>query len=188
VNLYPDLNRAVRVISKRLKYHNSSLVRGALSVTIAAAASTGTMPTGYWGLLGKPYISGKTYSLEPVPDQETKMRYTSTSIPIYYEMVGSTIYLYPGSTAGCTIKGDYWLKPTALTKPSDTMPYNELFDDVIMDGLVHIHTSLNDPNAISMFQNMMTKAVDEIVAGLDSPAPYRFSDGLGIDSMTNEGW
>ena len=188
-NIYPALNRAVRMVNKRLFYHKSSMIQGSLAVTIAAAGNSGDLPTDFWGLMERPYITGETWTLEPVPDQETKLRYTDDSIPIYYDVKGWTLYLYPGSTSGCTIGGDYWQRPTAVTSPTDTMPYHELFDDAISEVLIKVYqtgAASGDTSEISLMENFINGAVDQIVPYIEKKAPKRFSDFNSLDFMSNE--
>ena len=185
-NIYPALNRAIRLVSKRLKYHGSSSVKGALSVSITAGASSGTLPTDFWGLLGEPYISGETYALKPLPDLRTKLIYSTASTPIYYEIYGSTINLIPGSSGAATVLGDYWQRPTKITKPTDTIPYLELWDDVIQEALIHIYStggSSVDANYISMMENFIYKSIDEVIPGLERKAPTRIEDANQYNSL-----
>ena len=196
-NIYPALNRAVRLVNKRLFYHKSSWVRGALSIYVApyltdqhgsiitdvdgnyieilASASSGILPSDYWGMMEKPYISTKTYPLEPVPDQTTKLEYTDASTPIYYEITGDAIDLYPGSARAITINGQYWTRPARLTKPTDTMPYQELLDDVIQEVLLR-EIKGDDIGAV---QGFVYKAVDEIIPYVDKSGPKRIPDNAG---------
>jgi hypothetical protein len=181
-NLYPALNRAVRMIAKRLMYHDASMVRGSLAVTITAASSSGSLPSDYWGLVGKPYISTETRYLEPVPDPRYKLLYSENSKPRYYEIVGTTINLYPGWTAGGTINGDYWARPTKLTSPTDTVPFNEMFDDAIEESLLASYTGQD----VSVLENIIYKSVDEIVPYIDKQAAYRPQNQMNLDILTNE--
>ena len=185
VNVYPALNRAVRLISKRLFYHKSTLVMGALSESVAADANSLSLPSTFWALMSKPYISGKTYPLEPVPDMEAKLNYTDDSTPIYYEIQGQTMYLYPGTSSIITIKGDYWTRPTKITSPMDTMPYSELFDDAIEEALLHTYVTGNSTGEIGGLQNFINKAVDEVVPYLEMKSPTRVVDNLHLDYMSN---
>jgi len=191
VNIYPALNRAVRMISKRLFFHKASMIQGALSVSISADSSTGSLPSDFWGLISQPYRSTDTYTLMPVPGKEMELKYNNNSTPVYYKILGTTLHLYPGSSSAITINGDYWQKPTKLTKNSDTMPFNELFDDAIEEGLIHIYVtgdSSGNPNDISLMQNFINKAVDEVAPYIDKQAPKRVQDSMGLDYMTNEDW
>jgi len=183
-NIYPTLNRAVRLVSKRLFYHKSNLVLGSLSVSITADTSTGTLPTDFWGLLDKPYISTKTYPLQALPNQRTGLLLTENSEPTYYKIVGSTLNLYPGSSSAITINGDYWTKPTQITKPTDTIPFDEQFDDVIEESLIHSFITggtTGDANTVSLMRNFINTQVDEIVPYIENSAPKRVPDSMGLD-------
>ena len=190
-NIYPVINNAVRMINKRLRVHEVSMIRGSLSVSFSADSSSASLPSDYWGLIEKPYINGKTYALEPVPDQSTKLRYTSNSTPSYYEVVGTSLYLYPGTSSAITINGAYWTQPTTLTKPTDTMPYSELFDEVIQEALMKIYKTgrtSGDPNEIGLLRELVREAVDDIAPRLDKAAPKKVPDNMGLDCLTNEDW
>jgi hypothetical protein len=191
VNLYPALNNAVRLISKRLYYHKASMIQEEFSITVAADTSSKALPSDYWGLITKPYVSGLTYNLEPLPNQETKLQYQTDGTPIYYQVKGQTLHFIPGTTAEITVKADYFKKETALTKPSDTMPFFEMFDDAIQEELIHYYMtgdSTGDPNTVVMMGNFIRKAVDEIVPYIDKIAPKRFDDAMNLDGITNEEW
>jgi len=185
-NIYPSLNRAIRLINKRLFYHQSSMIQGALSVTIAAGASTGSLPSDFWGLLENPYENGETYALKPLPNQETGLVYNTDSTPYYFKITGTTINLYPGSTAGTTINGAYWAKPTALTKMSDTLPFNELFDDAIEEVLIQIYT-VEKPVDLGVIREFLYAEVDAVVPYIDRIAPTRIPDNLHFNSLTESG-
>lgn len=224
--LFPALNRAIRLIQKRLYLHESDLVKAELSVpiyaevsytaatiafvsnqpdaadtitdsaaqfvtegfeagmavetdyttnpgpyriaTVAAgtltldstesvtAAALGTswtltsrddfgyLPSDFWGLVGraKPYIDGKTWPLQPLPTQDEKLVWgTSAGNPIYYEIIGDRFCVIPATASDITVKGIYFKKPATITRLSDTMPYYELFDDILQEYLIEIMTS-----------------------------------------------
>jgi len=183
-HVYPALNRAIRMVAKRLKYHNSSKVKGELSVSITADTSSGTFPSDFWGLLGKPYISGKTYTLKPLPDMRTKLIYSSNSVPVYYEVLGNTLNLIPGSTSAITICGYYWQRPTKITAPTNTMPYNELFDDAIQESILHVYAGGTiDPDYITTMEKIIYKSVDEIIPGIEQTPPTRMTNSMSLDSL-----
>ena len=162
------------------------MIQGALSVTIAAGASTGSLPSDFWGLLENPYENGETYALKPLPNQETGLVYNTDSTPYYFKITGTTINLYPGSTAGTTINGAYWAKPTALTKMSDTLPFNELFDDAIEEVLIQIYT-VEKPVDLGVIREFLYAEVDAVVPYIDRIAPTRIPDNLHFNSLTESG-
>lgn len=184
------VNRAVRLISKRLFYHHSSLVKGALSVTVSADASSASLPADFWGMIGWPYINGKTQHLYQLPDLETRLAYTSTSQPIYFDIKGQTIYLYPGTTSEITINGDYWAMPTEITALTDTVPFNELFDEAIVEALASTPPvgERRDPKEMMIMKGLINQAVDEIAPYRDKKAPVRVEDNMALDVYANEDW
>ena len=177
------------MINKRLFYHKSTLIKGDLAITIAASGSSGSLPDGFWAFMERPYMDGKTYALRPVPNIETKLKYDQDSIPIYYERVGTTLNLYPGWSAGGTIKGLYWTTPTALTKHSDTIPYNGLYDDILQEALIHIYATGDSTNqgSIMTLTNFINESIDQIEPYTAGQAPKRFDDNYGLDYMANTG-
>ncbi len=188
-NIYPSLNNALRLIAKRLRYHDSSLVRGELGVSVAALASSASMPEDFWGLVTAPYILSTMRELKPLPNQQVKMSYSGNSTPRYYKMAGHTMNLTPGTASDITINGEYFKRPAALTKPSDEIPYNELFDDAIQEVLIHIHTTGRDANSLMVVRELINSLVDEVVPYIDRAAPVRFEDSAGLDALVNgEDW
>ena len=180
------LNRVVRLVSKRLFYHKSNLILGSLSVTIAADTDTGALPDDFWGLLDKPYISTKNYPLTPLPNQQTGLVFTDDSTPIYYKIIGNTINLYPGTSSEIIINGDYWTRPTQITKPTDTIPFDEQFDDVIEESLIHSFITggtTGDVNTVALMRNFINEQIDSIVPYIENSAPKRIPDSMGLDAQ-----
>ncbi len=178
------VHRAVRMISKRLFYHQSSLVKGALAVSVSADASSASLPSDYWGMLSWPYIVGLTTRLQQLPDLETRLAYTDDSQPLYFDVKGQTIYLYPGTSSNIVIGGDYWAMPTAITALTDTMPFNELFDEAVKEALINSQpdeTGKRNPQEGIIMEAIVNKAVDEIAPYRDKKSPARAEDNLNYD-------
>lgn len=177
------VNRAVRLISKRLFYHESSLAKGALSVTVSADASSASLPSDYWGMIGWPYISDKTYRLHQLPDLETRLANTDTSEPKYFDVKGQTIHFYPGTSSEITINGDYWAMPTALTALGDTVPYAELFDDAIIMALAGTPPvdDKRNPQEMMIMKGIIDPMVDEVAPHRDKKTPTRVPDNTNLN-------
>lgn len=182
-NIYPAINRALRILNKRLMYHNSDLVTGSLNVSVLASADTATMPSDFWGLRGFPYISGDTTPLRPLPDKRTALFYPDDAVPLYYEVHGQTLKLIPGTASAITILGDYWQRPTKITGPNDTIPYFEQFDDAISEFLVEAVKVKPSPEGV--LQQIIVRSVDELVPIRDMKGCTPFPDGIGWDYLAN---
>jgi len=184
------VNRAVRLISLRLFYHKSSLAKGALAVTVTADSSSASLPSDYWGMIDWPYVVGKTNRLEQLPNLETRLTYSSNSSPIYFDIKGQTIYLYPGTSSEIVIGGDYWAMPTAITALTATVPFNELFDEAIIEALCNtpITETGRNPSEGVIMKTIIDKVVDEIAPYRDKKSPIRVEDNLNFDEYSNEDW
>jgi hypothetical protein len=171
-NLYPALNTAVLLIAKRLFIYQSDMITDELDVSVSADTASGDLTTSFWGLTGKPYIDGYTWSLKPLPSKDVKLAYTSNAVPKYYQIKGTTIYLTPGTSSAITIKGDYFKKPTELTKPTDTVPFQGLFDDVIQEFMIKWYSegSKGDPNAAVLLKAFVNDNVDLLIGKRDKTA------------------
>lgn len=157
------------------------------SLTAAAAGSDVTitseddycdLPTDFWGLIGKPWDEDKTYPLDPLPSQETRLQYPSAGSPLYYEIVGRKIYVTPATASDITIKGDYYKKPTSITGTSDTLPYDELFDDAIAELVVFLYKHSDVQVSQQALESFMQQNVDRIAARYGKIAPKQVPTGI----------
>jgi hypothetical protein len=115
---------------------------------------------------------GKTPSSYEIQSQ-------AVGTPKYFELKGTVLHIYPCDDEELIIYGDYFAKPTELDDTTDTMPYSELFDDVIEEYVVKIVRSgfsgadkKSDPKLLRYFT---WKAVDEILATRSQIYPRSFS-------------
>jgi hypothetical protein len=105
-------------------------------VTITSIDDYGDLPSDFWGLIDRPYIDGYTWRLSPVPDEDTKLLYTSAGLAKYFQIIGADkIYVWPPTSTDITVKGPYFQRPTKITDMEDTLPWNEIFDDVLIEFL-----------------------------------------------------
>ena len=133
-------------------------------VVLTSNAGYGYLPSDFWGLFGtaKPYVDGKTWPLNPLPSQDEEIVWGDSGESFYYEIEGDKIRVIPPTGTDITIKGKYFKRPAKLTKGEDTVPYFELFDDVLREYLVEILNvgTASGGNAISQLQ----VGVDLVVA------------------------
>jgi hypothetical protein len=153
------------------------------SVVITSENAYGDMPSDFWGLLDKPYLDGKTYTMDPLPNQATKLSYPSPAEPRYYELIGQKLYVYPETAADYTVKGPYWMRPTKITTAEQTLPYNELLDDALIEVLFEVMKQ-GPAFTAARYQEMeafLFKAVDLVVTKRPKKAAQTLPGGLRFD-------
>jgi hypothetical protein len=106
------------------------------AVTITSEDGYGDLPSDFWGLIDRPYIDGYTWRLSPIPDEDTKLIYTSAGLAKYFQIVGADkIQIWPPASTDITVKGPYFKRPAKITDMEDVLPWNEIFDDVLVEFL-----------------------------------------------------
>lgn len=155
---------------------DSVTAAGASSITITSDDAYGYLPSDFWGLREKfePYLDGYTKALVPLPNQAVALQYQSAGTPIYYKIVGtSKIYVTPHAGADFTIKGDYYQRPTAVTGDTSTIPWNELFDDLIAEYVEASFRGMQSKTGIQIqaLEKMVREGVDLVVSRYDRRPP-----------------
>lgn len=144
-------------------------------VTITSVDDYGDLPSDFWGLKDKPYIDGKTWSLNPSPGVAAELTYTSAGEPRYYKIRGQKIYVIPAASTDSTIKADYYKKPTALTADTDTLPFNEMFDDLISEYVIQYFRGEQTAADLTL---LLHNGVDLLASQYDRRAPADFPVGI----------
>lgn len=178
-NLGPFYCESVTTGTITIGYGNRVVQQSAgISYTITSVNNYGALPSDFWGLIGKPYISGQQTSLNPLPNQETAIYYDGVSgNPAYYEIKGDKLKLTPESGSDIIVRGTYFKKPAKLTIMDDVLPYNELFDMSIIEYLGMVLTG----NSIGYAD--LEAAVDVVMSKRQNTAPKRISQGIPWGDM-----
>ena len=159
---------------------DSVVAATASTFTITSDDAYGYLPSDFWGLKDKPYVDGKTYALRPLPSQDVTLQYPSAGEPIYYRILGTKIYVIPNTSADYTIKGDYFQRPTALTVTTSTVPFNELFDDVIAEYIVRYFRGKESKSGVAetLLDKTLRAEVDLIANKHDRKAAVTFTQAV----------
>lgn len=162
---------------------------GAGSFAITSDDAYGFLPSDFWGLNNrhKPYLSGYTTPLLPLPSTEVELQYPGAGLPLYYRIIGtSKIYVTPHAGANYTIKADYFQKPTAMTVNTDTLPYNEMFDDLIIEYVARYFRGGEDLNERMLLDKDIKAQVSIMASKYGHKAPPQ-SSGINWNAES-EGW
>lgn len=106
------------------------------SYTITSVADFCYLPDDFGGFVEKPYMSGYTWELDPLPSQAAKLAYSSAGVPKFYKTKGNRLYLTPAPAVDITIMGDYYRKATTITKSNQYVPFYGVMDGAIQEYLI----------------------------------------------------
>jgi len=178
--------RIVTAADKTLTLASTDSVTAATAATVVITSDDGYgyLPSGFWGFIDQPYIDGKTYPLLPLPNLETKLSYTSAGEPRYYQVKERKIYIIPAAGADYTIKADYFARPTELTATTDTLPFNEMFDDVMAEYVMRYFRGGIEGQAATVDLNrMLVENVDLIAGKYGRKAAAGMPEGIPWDEI-----
>lgn len=157
---------------------------GAASVTITSDHRFAFLPSDFWGLKGKPYFDTYTWYLEPLPSQDMEMALQTAAQPLYYKVKGNNkLYVYPPTASDYTIKGDYFQRPAAISADTDTLPFNELFDDALAEVVLRFYKdgAKQDLNGMQLLKSFLNSEVDLIAKKRQKSAPTPMPYGIDYD-------
>jgi hypothetical protein len=136
VDIFQSANAAVRSIGKRLAARRSDLVKAPLSLTFPAGPSL-ALAAEVVGFAEDPYaVSGTTRTpLTPLRPAE-RADLDKEGTPQRYELIGSTLSLFPYPATEITVKGMGFSLPVRLTELDDALPWADLLDELLTEATV----------------------------------------------------
>jgi hypothetical protein len=148
-----SINDAVKFLSLKLADRQSDLARS--SFTVSADTLTVALPFDFSGLDGKPYADG--VPLEPLPNDYDVT--TQAGTPLYYEVVGESLFIHPTPLNSVDITAKYWVSPDTLIM-SDDVPYSGRFDGLLLDMAVNLSVSGYSVLSEQQFITVVEKGLD----------------------------
>ena len=128
------------------------------TVTVSAAGSTGTLPTGFLEMANVKISTGAELQYVP-PDRIDKESGAGT--PWIYTLLGSTIVVAPSWTAGGNLTCTMWKKETALSDSNTTNWYVLNCPDALLFGaLWEAAPFLMNDSRVPIWQEFFRGAVD----------------------------
>lgn len=161
------------------------------TITITSQNNQVDLPDDFWGLFvddaeDYPYIDGYRDTLKPLPNQRTRLISDTIggSVPGYFKVKGRKLVLTPGTGSDITIKGDYFARPTELNGLTDTIPFDEIFDDAICEAVAMGYEKglSSQVENEGLLQKICFDAVDMVVPQYDQKAPTEVLGGIDWDS------
>lgn len=170
------VDMVLRAIDRRLLELGSDLIKTERSEALAADANEITLPTGMLAIANNPkilYNSGNSCrELTPLPESKRFCYYTDTGTPEHYEIRGTKLRVYPTADADATLKFETFDRQT-VDSMNSTIPYNGLFDDVIIELLVRYGVDPAIASVDPALDLMVRKGIDQVL-GRRSPKNIRW--------------
>lgn len=162
VNFLDAANAVLQVITKRLLIKKSDFLREDFTGTVTNAVPYFTLPTGFKGFAEKPYLSGTTQFLWPLPP-EARAFLTTAGTPRYYELRGTICKVFPSPTASTTVVGLYYKEPTAFSDFTSSMPFGDLANDIFVEGIIRVCIEGLKIVVEPEFLGMMYSQIEEVL-------------------------
>jgi hypothetical protein len=177
-----DLFAAVRevhaVIANRLLLRASDLLQQATEaeLTYAVDAQTASLPDDFRALAERPYIAGEK-PLAPL-DRRSTENLQDAGTPVYYKVLGRTLWIYPPTAAEVTVQVPYFAQVTAPAALTDELPFLGEFDRVYVEGATIVMRSGLAAVAEKTFVAMIQSQVDAVLDARDRLAEQQLADAI----------
>lgn len=187
IDFVSALNSTITALTNYLWSINSDWVRADFSVPFRAGASKIALPPDFLGFVEPPYIpptasgpttevvNGTTHYFTTVPSNASSTRLkplpantdntlAATGTPVYYDMRGTALKLFPTPSAPGVLKGIYNAAPPALSTLDEDLPFSGFFDPIIQDAVVAISQQGLFYCQTSAFTAMISQQVDRVLS------------------------
>lgn len=173
VDFLQALNAALRSIGKRLASRRSDLSKSLVTLDYFAGDESIALSAVILGFSENPVanLGTGTVTLTPLESGERDSLMRSGE-PRRFELLGSSLCLYPYPTADGTVTGMAFCLPQTVTVLNKTLPWHGLFDDLLRQAVHRILSTGLAYVATTEFEALVTKEVDALLA-LRSTRPKR---------------
>ena len=170
--LYEQINDIIEVISRRLWFHRSDLLKTSVTVSVDSVNTGFVLGNTFLGFRGLPYEVNTTgayqvHQLSPLPE-DAEWKYQLAGVPLFYQLIGNNVTLFPAPSTPYSYVVRYYALPAELTSPASVVPFNGLFDTVIKDMMLAMIEGM-----FTIVNPVFSKTLDEIVDKIIRLRPNR---------------
>lgn len=152
------LNWAKSTLRRFPIFSRSRLFNTTSSVTLSSGTSSATLPTGF---LREIYIyrksGGADIEIEKHPNFKNVVNTTDTGTPLYYEIIGTTIYFDKAADSNYTIYIEHSKEIDGVAS-TDTWPYSSTMLEILKDGMKYYYYKYTEDSANASEQLALMKS------------------------------
>lgn len=162
----------INVITNYLWFRKSDLLRKRLTATLEVGSNTVYLPEEFIAIETEPvaaiqYDPVKYKKLANLPESKraTRIEDPENSAELeYFELVDTLISFFPYPDVAADITIDIFAKPEKLTSFDSTLPWNGVFNDIIIDNAIKISnfgmSILQDQTFLSSITLMLDRIIN----------------------------
>jgi len=144
-------------------FTRSRLLKTTSTITLSSGANSASLPTGF---LRETFVfrksSGSDIEIEKHPSFKSVVNTSSSGTPLYYEIIGSTIYFDKNANADYTVYIEH-SKEIDNVAAGDTWAYSSTMAEILKDGMKYYYFSnAEDRASASDALSMMKIGLDKI--------------------------
>ena len=189
---YQAINYVASMLARRMINRRSDLlVHLETTWQVTPASQYYNLPVGFVSLRERPFnpnfssyddnddddLAGTVAWVEPIKDDRTFYNNRTSLTPEAYELLGQQIVFYPALDPNVTsvnIVARYYSLPVAVSLPTDTIPFNGMFDQAFFQGVPRVVAKgLAVIQADPDFEAFLNAEVDTILIARTVPLPDR---------------
>lgn len=171
------INTVLPLVSARLVHQRSRWSRSLQSITVLEGVGYFSIPAAVGGITCPlRLIGGRSIVPVPLGVDLTSDALTVPGIPVYYEVYGSRVALYPPNSTDIEILVPLQSGVLPVTSESSTLPWDGVFDSFLVEACYLILANGLAVCATPEFQGLLASAVDFIVAAEKIVAEQEFVD------------
>ncbi len=137
IDIFGAANAAMRSIGKRLAARRSDLVKQPMSVPFPAGKTL--VLDGVVGFAEDPYaVVGQTKTVLSTVRPGERADLDREGNPKRYELIGTTLYLFPYPADEITVKGMAFQLPSRAANLNDALPWADLLEELLVEATYRV--------------------------------------------------
>lgn len=170
------------IITRRLFFWRDKSLKSTATLTFGAGIGAVTLPSGYLGQNGVPYllVEDAVSRLSPVLSQQP----TAAATPLYYETTGTQLVVYPPTLAELIVHLPSFIAPAVPTTLAAELPFLGAHDGIFIDGCTRMASAGRLLASDQAFRASLQDQIDVFVQGNQLAAEQVTADEINEQAQS----